>query len=266
MANLKEKQFEGKVALVTGAGTGIGKSTALVFAREGAKVVVNTRSNVKAAEEVVESIKAQGGEAAFVKGDISKETDVENMIEECVKLYGRLDFAVNNAGVGPDGARIPIEYLENYTEELWDSIVDINLKGSMFCMKHEIRQMLKQGGGSIVNISSVSAINTSYGFAGYNASKAGLIKLTHVAAAENATRNIRLNCIMPGPIQTPLLDNLLETDPTAAEMFAKRVPMRRIGQPEEVAEAAVWLCSDKASFITGHSLPVEGGMIMMVNE
>ena len=263
---MKEKQFSGKVALVTGAATGIGAAIAKAFALEGAKVVVNTRSNVKAGTAVMESIKALGGEATFIQGDISKEADVERLISECVRIYGRLDCAVNNAGVGPDGARIPIEYLENYTEELWDSIVDINLKGSMFCMKHEIRQMLKQGGGSIVNISSISAQNTSLGFAGYNASKAGLNKLTQVAAAECATRNIRLNTIMPGPIQTPLLDNLLETDPTAAEMFARRVPMRRIGQPEEIASVALWLCSDGASFVTGHAVPVEGGMSIWVNE
>jgi NAD(P)-dependent dehydrogenase (short-subunit alcohol dehydrogenase family) len=261
------KSLDGKVALVTGAATGIGRTIALTFAREGAKVVVNTRSNVKDGEAVVEEIKKAGGDAIFVKADVSKEAEVEAMIAETVKTYGRLDYAANNAGVGPDGKRLPIVDIDGYTEELWDAICDTNLKGAMFCMKHEIRQFLKQGGGSICNTSSVSALNTSPGFAAYNASKAGLCKLTQIAAVEYATRNIRANCVLPGPIKETLLtDNLLASDPGAADMFIRHVPMRRLGVPIEIAEMVVFLCSDKASFITGHSVPIDGGMTLMPND
>jgi NAD(P)-dependent dehydrogenase (short-subunit alcohol dehydrogenase family) len=260
-----EKIFDGKVALVTGAATGMGKAIAHLFAQKGAKVVVATRKNVVDGEAVAASIRAAGGEATFVRCDVSKEDEVEEMVRKTVELYGRLDFAANNAGVGPDGKRLPVVPISDYTEELWDAIMDTNVKGAMFCMKHEIRQMMKQGGGSICNTSSVSHMVANPGFAAYGASKSGLCKLTQIAAAECATKNIRVNCIMPGPTEDTLLfDNLTTTDPNAGVVFSKVVPMKRMGKPIEMAETVVWLCSDAASFITGHCVPVDGGMTMHV--
>lgn len=260
-----EKIFEERVALVTGAATGIGKAVAHLFAQKGAKVVVATRNNLQGGNAVVDSIKAAGGEATFIRCDVSKEVDVEEMVKKTVEIYGRLDYAANNAGVGPDGKRLPIATISEYTEELWDAIMDTNVKGAMFCMKHEIRQMMKQNYGAIVNTSSVSNLVANPGFAAYGASKAGLCKLTQIGAAECATSGIRINCIMPGPtMDTLLFDNLTATEPNAGAMFSRVVPMKRMGKPVEMAETVVWLCSDAASFITGHSIPVDGGMTMHV--
>jgi NAD(P)-dependent dehydrogenase (short-subunit alcohol dehydrogenase family) len=259
-------RFDGKVALVTGAATGIGRAIAFGFAREGARVIINTRSNVKAGEEVVAEIGAQGGEATFVQGDVSKESDVIRLIARTVEVYGRLDCAANNAGVGPDGVRLPVTDIKNYTEELWDNIVDINLKGVMFLMKHEIRQMLKQGGGSIVNTGSVAAMNTQWGFAAYHSSKAGVNKLSQIAAVEYAMENIRVNVVMPGPIGETLLTENLTKDPQQLANFTRKVVMHRLGKPSEVAAAVLFLASDEASFITGHAIPVDGGMTLVPNE
>ena len=260
-----EKIFNGRVALVTGAATGIGKSIALLFAQKGAKVVISTRKNVADGEAVVDSIKAIGGEASFIRCDVSKESEVEELIQKTVELYGRLDYAANNAGVGPDGKRIAVAHITEYTEELWDSIMDVNVKGALFCMKHEIRQMKKQSFGAIVNISSVAAFSTNLGFAAYGASKAGLCRLSQIAAAECATLGIRINCVLPGPTQdTLLLENLTASDPNMADVFSNMLPMKRMGLPLEMAETVAWLCSEASSFITGHNVPVDGGMLMHV--
>ncbi|MCL1829277.1 MAG: glucose 1-dehydrogenase [Oscillospiraceae bacterium] len=262
-----DRIFEGRVALVTGAATGMGKSIAKLFSEKGAKVVVTTRKNVTDGEAVANEICKAGGEAIFIRCDVSKENEVEDTIKKIVDKYGRLDYAANNAGVGPDGKRLPIAPISEYTEELWDAIMDTNVKGAMFCMKHEIRQMQKQKYGSIVNTSSVSNLVANPGFAAYGASKAGLCKLTQIAASECATLGIRVNCIMPGPtMDTLLFDNLTATEPNAGDMFSRAVPMRRMGKPIEMAETVVWLCSDASSFITGHSVPVDGGMTMQVIE
>lgn len=260
-----EKEFNGRVALVTGAATGMGKAIAMLFAEKGAKVVVATRKNVQDGEAVAKAIRDAGGEATFIRCDVSKEAEVEEMVRKTVELYGRLDFAANNAGVGPDGKRLPVVPISEYTEELWDAIMDTNVKGALFCMKHEIRQMQKQKFGAIVNTSSVSDLVANPGFAAYGASKSGVCKLTQIAAAECATQGIRVNCIMPGPTQDTLLfENLTTTDPEAGAMFSRVVPMKRMGKPSEMAEAVVWLCSEASSFITGHSVPVDGGMTMHV--
>jgi len=257
------KRFEGKAALVTGAGTGIGRGIAQAFAREGAAVLVTTRANVKAGQETVELIRQAGGRAEFFQCDVSKEKDVEAMVQKCVELYGRLDFAANNAGVGPDGVRLPVVELADYTEELWDAILDTNLKGAMFCMKYEIRQMKKQQFGVIVNTSSVGAITPAIGFSAYNASKAGLNMLTKGAALETAKSGIRVNCIMPGLTnETLLMKYLTDTKPNAEENFKSKVPLGRIATPQDMADAVVWLCSEQASFITGLELPVDGGLSM----
>lgn len=255
------KRFDGKVALVTGAASGIGRVGAQLFAREGAKVIVSTGSNIAGGEETVKLIKDAGGEAAFVKCDVSKEADVQAVVERCVSLYGRLDFAFNNAGIGPDGKRVPVLSIVETPEELWDSTLDINLKGVFLCLKYEMKQMMQQGYGAIVNTSSVGAVKPQPGFCAYTASKAGLNGLTKTAALEGAAHNIRVNTIMPGPTQDTLLfEYLTATDPEAKSGMEKDVPLRRLGYAEDMAEAVVWLCSDAASFITGQCLPVDGGI------
>jgi NAD(P)-dependent dehydrogenase (short-subunit alcohol dehydrogenase family) len=256
-----EKQFSGKVAVVTGAASGIGRVGAQFFAREGAKVVVTTRSNVAGGEETVKLIKDAGGEATFVKCDVSKEADVQAMVEKCVSLYGRLDYAFNNAGIGPDGERVPVMNIVDTTEEIWDSTIDINLKGVFLCLKYEMRQMIEQGGGAIVNTSSVGAVKPVPGFCAYTASKAGLNGITKTAALEGAPHNVRVNTIMPGPTQNTLLfEYLTGADPNMKDGMQSVIPLHRIAFPEDMAEAVVWLCSDAANFITGHCLPVDGGM------
>jgi NAD(P)-dependent dehydrogenase (short-subunit alcohol dehydrogenase family) len=254
-------RFSGKVALVTGAASGIGRSGARLFAREGAKVVVTTGSNVTGGEETVWLIKDAGGEATFVRCDVSKEADVRAMIEECVRLYGRLDFAFNNAGIGPDGKRVPVLDIVDMPEELWDRTIDINLKGVFLCLKYEMKQMMAQGGGAIVNTSSVGAVKPQPGFCAYNASKSGLGGLTRTAAIEGAKHNIRVNTILPGPTQNTLLfEYLTGTNPDVRDQMEDDVPLRRIGYPEDMAEAVLWLCSDLANFVTGQCIPIDGGI------
>jgi len=254
--------FEGKVALVTGGATGIGKVTAQYFAREGAKVLVSTRKNVADGEETVRLIKQAGGEARFVRCDVSKEDEVRAMVEECVAVYGRLDFAFNNAGVGPDGKRIPLYSIVDCPEEIWDVTLDTNLKGVFLCLKYEMKQMIKQGwGGVIVNTSSAAALRVDPDFCAYNSSKAGLTGLTRTAALEGGPHNIRVNAVLPGPIQNTLLwEYLTTTSPEESGKLVQQLPLGRIGFPEDVAEAVIWLCSDKASFITGQLLCVDGGL------
>jgi len=256
-----DKKFQGKVALVTGGASGIGKVTARIFAREGAKVIVSTDRNISGGEDTVRLIKEAGGEALFVKCDVSRAAEVESMVEKCVEAYGRLDYAFNNAGIGPDGKRVPVVNIADCPEEIWDRTIDINLKGVFLCMKYEIRQMLKQKYGAIVNTSSVGAMKPVPGFCAYSASKSGLIALTRTAALECATSGIRANVILPGPTeQTLLFEYLTGTHPEEREKMLNVVPMKRVAKPEDMAEAVIWLCSDEASFVTGHAMPVDGGM------
>jgi len=255
------KGFQGRVALVTGGASGIGKVTAQVFAREGAKVVIATDSNIKGGEETVRLIKAAGGEATFIKCDVTKATEVEALVDQTVKTYGRLDYAFNNAGIGPDGKRVPVVSIADCPEEIWDRTLDINLKGVFLCLKYEIRQMLKQKYGAIVNTSSTGAFKAVPGFAAYDASKSGLLGLSRVAAIECVTSGIRVNVICPGPTdRTLLVENLTSTILKGKEDMSNVVPMKRLAQPEEMAETVIWLCSDAASFITGQALSVDGGM------
>jgi NAD(P)-dependent dehydrogenase (short-subunit alcohol dehydrogenase family) len=258
------KKFDGRVALVTGGASGIGRVAAQIFAREGAKVVVATDANIEGGEETVKMIKKAGGEAAFVKCDVSQASDVEALVAKCVSLYGRLDYAFNNAGIGPDVKRVPIVNIVDCPEEIWDRTIAINLKGVFLCMKYEMRQMLKQKYGVIVNTSSVGALKPVPGFCAYNASKSGLLGLTKTAALEGAASGVRVNTVLPGPTDKTLLFKYLTgASPEVKQEMMNMIPMKRAGQPEDIAEAVIWLCSDAASFITGHVMPVDGGMTSM---
>ncbi len=249
-----KKMLEDKVALVTGGGSGIGRSTALAFSEEGAKVVV-ADVMVDGGEETVKLIKEAGGEAIFVKTDVSKAKEVEALIQKAVDEYGRLDCAFNNAGI--EGA---VTNLQDLSEEDWDRVISINLKGVWLCMKYEIPQMLEQGSGAIVNTSSIAGL-TGQGTIAYGASKHGVMGMTKVAALENAQTGIRVNAVCPAAVQTPMVENLMNADPNIKEYIENMQPMGRVGQPEEISQAVVWLCSDAASFITGHGLPIDGGLV-----
>ncbi|MHB8105443.1 MAG: glucose 1-dehydrogenase [Dehalococcoidales bacterium] len=258
------KKFYGKVALVTGGASGIGKVTAQIFAREGAKVIVTTDSNIKGGEETVKLIKDAGGEAAFVKCDVSKEADVKAMVGKCVSLYGRLDYAFNNAGIGPDVKRVPLVNIVDCPEDIWDRTIDINLKGVFLCLKYEMRQMFKQKYGAIVNTSSIGALKAVPGFCAYTASKAGLNGLTKTAALEGAPYKVRVNTIMPGPTRRTLLfENLNSGGTEQKNEGTDMIPLQRVAEPEDMAEAAIWLCSDVTSFITGQCLAIDGGLTVL---
>jgi NAD(P)-dependent dehydrogenase (short-subunit alcohol dehydrogenase family) len=257
-----DKMFKGKVALVTGASSGIGRGAALVFARKGAKVVVAADKNIKGGEETVSLIKATGGETFFVKCDISKTSDVKNMIDQCVQTYGRLDYAFNNAGVGADGKRLLNYDLINLPEEDWDRVIAVNLKGAWLCLKYEVMQMIKQKSGAIVFTGSVAGLKGAPGLGAYSATKFGLIGLARTAAREYARYSIRVNVICPGPtINTLLHENSSSTNPELAKEILTSIPLGRLGTPEDMVEAVVWLCSDASSYITGLAIPIEGGWI-----
>lgn len=247
-------QFAGKVALVTGGTAGIGRATALAFAREGAKVVIAGR-HVAEGEETIHFIKQQAGDALFVQTDVSKASDVEHVINTAVTTYGRLDYAVNSAGT--EGAIGPITTL---SEDGWERTIAINLKGTWLSLKAEVAAMLKQG-GAIVNIASVVGMVGLPGMTIYTASKSGVIGLTKAAALEYAKAGIRVNVVSPGGIDTEMLDRFLGGDQEVKQQQGSTIPLGRIGQPEEVAAAVIWLCSDAASFVTGHNLVVDGGYI-----
>ncbi|ETW96787.1 MAG: short-chain dehydrogenase [Candidatus Entotheonella factor] len=250
-------QLQDKVALVTGGASGIGRSTALTFAREGAKLVI-ADMNEEGGQQTVHMITENGGDATFVQVDVTRAAEVEAMIGKAVETYGRLDCAHNNAGVGSR----PRVVLHELPEESWDQVIDINLKGVWLCMKYEITQMLGQGGGAIVNTASIMGLVGSWSRSGaYNASKHGVLGLTKTAALEYAKLGIRVNAVCPGYIRTPLIDQTLSTQPDMEAEIISRHPVGRMGQPSEIAEAVVWMCSDAASFVTGHAMTVDGGYV-----
>lgn len=248
-----ETTFKNKVAIVTGGSSGIGRATAVAFAKKGAKVaVVDWIEN----NETVNLIKEFGSEAIFIKCDVSKTADVKAMVAKTIAAFGRLDYAFNNAGI--EGASAPTQ---DCTEENWDKTIGINLKGIWLCMKYEIPEILKQGKGAIVNCSSVAGLVGFSGLPAYVASKHGVIGLTKTAALEYATLGIRVNVVCPGVIQTPMIDRLTGKTKEAIEQFTGLEPLGRFGLPEEIAHAVVWLCSDEASFVTGHAMAVDGGFV-----
>lgn len=269
-----------KVGLITGGATGIGRATALAFAREGATVVIADILNDEG-QAVADCIEQQGGRAMFIPCDVSRAEQVEAMIQKIVATCGRLDCAFNNAGI--EGEAAPTG---ECSEANWDRVIAVNLKGVWLCMKYEIQQMRRQGGGAIVNAASVAGLVAERGLPAYAAAKGGVIQLTRTAAVEYAGCNIRINVVCPGVILTPMMeramcqmrvnammpgairwrlleritDGLLHLRPVQALCMSLMQPMGHPGQPEQVAEAVVWLCSECASFITGHSLVIDGGM------
>ena len=252
-------QLDTRVALVTGGGSGIGRASAVVFAREGAKVVV-ADVDEDGGQETVRIIEAAGGTARFVRADVSQAAEVAALVEQAVSTYGRLDCTLNNAGIQGD-----IKQTAECSQENWDRIIATNLTGVWLCMKHEIPHMLSQGGGVIVNTASNFGLVGSNGMPAYSASKHGVLGLTKTAALEYAKSGIRVNAVCPGPVQTPLVDKVLAAQPELGDQIIKaieaREPVGRMGRPEEIAEAVVWLCSDAASFVTGTAMSVDGGFV-----
>lgn len=257
MTQNARNRLDGKVAIVTGAGMGMGAATARVFADYGAKVIVSD-INARAGEETVASIVAAGGEARFILCDVGEETQVRDLVAGTVAAFGRLDCAVNNAAITPDS--LPIAEADM---EVWDRVIRIDLRAVMLCMKYQIRQLLAQGGGgAIVNVGSVSSVRPQPGNSAYVAAKHGVIGLTKTGSLEYAPHGIRVNAVLPGAIDTPMLRGALESSGHTEAEFAPALSLLgRFGRPEEVAEASAWLCSDAASYVTGHSLAAEAGYL-----
>ncbi|HXX42796.1 MAG TPA: SDR family oxidoreductase [Chthoniobacterales bacterium] len=248
------KEFEGKVALVTGGGSGIGRATALAFARDGAQVVIGNR-NVQRGEETVAMIRKTGGTASFKRTDVLVTKDIEALVNHAVKEYGGLDLAFNNAGVEGDVAPI-----DEQTEANYNAVMDVNVKGVWLSMKYEIPRMLERGGGAIVNCSSVAGLIGFPNMSIYMASKHAVIGLTKVAALEYSAKGIRINAVNPAVIDTEMVDRLAAGFGMSKEAdLVPLHPIGRIGRVEEIAAAVLWLCSTKSSFVTGHSLVVDGG-------
>lgn len=248
-------EYQDKVVLVTGGSYGIGRAAAIGFAKKGAKVSI-ADLDVERGEETLQCIKDAGGEAIFVKTDVSSEKDVKALVEKTVRTYGKLDCAFNNAGIHKDFVSTI-----DFTEEAWEEMINVNLKSVWLCMKYEIPQMLKQGKGAIVNTSSAAGLVGAPSNPAYPAGKHGVVGITKSTALEFARKGIRVNCVCPGPTRTGMNEALVATNPEMVKAMDQKVPMGRIGEPEEVAAAAMFLCSDEASYITGHALPVDGGIV-----
>jgi NAD(P)-dependent dehydrogenase (short-subunit alcohol dehydrogenase family) len=252
--DIMKKEFDGKVALVTGGGSGIGRATAVAFAREGAKVVIGNR-NAERGEETVSMIRDAGGTASFKRTDVVVAAEIEALVDHAVKTYGQLDVAFNNAGI--EGDVKPT--LVDQTEANYDAVMNVNVKGVWLSMKYEIPAMLKTGGGAIVNCSSVAGVIGFPGIGIYIASKHAVIGLTKTAALEFSAKGIRVNAVNPAVIDTEMVDRLADGMNMKKDDLNALHPIGRLGRVEEVAEAVLWLCSGKSSFVTGHSLIVDGG-------
>lgn len=250
------KRFENKVVLVTGGSSGIGNATAMALAREGAQTVIVADINAKALEETVETSRKQNLAMESMLLDVSKSENVEHMVRTVVDKYGRLDCAVNNAGI--EGDMMPTH---ECSEQNWDRVIDVNLKGIWLSMKYELLAMLPKGGGSIVNVSSTAGVGGLPRWPAYSAAKHGILGLTRTAALEYAKTGVRINAVCPGAIQTALLDRITALEPSIRDLYIQLEPVGRLGQPEEVAESILWLLSDQASFVTGHAMHVDGGFL-----
>ncbi|MEJ2110609.1 MAG: SDR family oxidoreductase [Acidobacteriota bacterium] len=248
-------EYQDKVVLVTGGAYGIGRAAAIGFIKRGAKVVI-ADIDAKRGEETLAIVRNLGGDAVFVKTDVASEADVQALVEETIETYGKLDCAFNNAGIHKQ-----FTSTVDFTAADWEEMINVNLKSVWLCMKHEIPQMLQQGKGAIVNTSSAAGLVGAPSNPAYPASKHGVVGLTKCTALEYARRGIRINCVCPGPVRTGMNEELAATNPEIVKAMDQKVPMGRIGEPEEVAAAAIFLCSDEASYITGHALPVDGGIV-----
>ena len=246
-----DKIFQDKVAIVTGGSFGIGRAAAIAFAKRGAKVMI---ADWVEDNETLNIIKGFGGEAIFFKCDVSDDINVRMMVDETIKSFGRLDFAFNNAGV--EGISAPTQ---DCTLENWEQTINVNLRGVWLCMRYQIPHMLKQNKGAIVNNASIAGLVGFPGIPAYVASKHGVLGLTKNAALENAKLGIRVNAVCPGVIKTPMVDRFTGKNKEVEKQFESMEPIGRMGQPEEVAEVVIWLCSDSASFVTGNTMAVDGG-------
>lgn len=248
--------LEGKIAIITGAGSGIGRATAKIFAREGARLLIADVA-ADAGAETLKALKDASADALFMRVDVSKSNEVEAMVAKAVETYGRIDCAFNNAGIEGEGA-----LTHKCSEENWHRVLSINLTGVWLCMKAEITQMLKQGGGgAIVNTSSLAGLVGSIGGPAYVAAKHGVAGLTRTAALEYGRHGIRVNAVCPGPIRTPMMQRIMHGSTEAEQRFIRSEPLKRFGEPEEIGETVAWLCSDRASYVTGLPMPVDGGAL-----
>ena len=247
-------RLEGKVVVITGAGGGIGRATALAFARAGAKVVVTDR-DARAGQETLQQVEALGATAMFIQTDVTQAAQVEAMVAQTVARFGRLDCAFNNAGIEEEHMR-----LADCNEDTFDRIMGVNVKGVWLCMKYQLAQMVAQGGGAIVNTASVAGLIGAPKMAAYSASKHAVLGLTKSAAVEYGRKNIRVNAVCPGVIRTVMYDRAVQADPKVGASAAQMHPVGRIGEADEVAAAVLWLSSDAASFVTGLAHTVDGGL------
>lgn len=246
--------FKGKIVLITGSGSGIGRATAIMFAEKGADIMVSD-INEKGGLETVELVKKTGQKAAFCKTDVSNLEQVKNLVKTTVDTFGKVDIAVNNAGIGGD-----FKVTHEYPVDNWDKVIAINQTGVFYCMQAELEQMVKQGGGAIVNIASIAGLKAQPYTAAYTAAKHAVVGLTKTAACEYARYKIRVNAVCPVFTMTPMVSDMLTIDPTFEKKLLRNIPLRRYGKPEDIANAIVWLCADETDFVTGHSMPVDGGM------
>jgi NAD(P)-dependent dehydrogenase (short-subunit alcohol dehydrogenase family) len=249
------QSFTDRVALVTGGASGIGRAAALAFAQSGAKVVVSD-INEAGADETVQMIDQASGEAKFIPADVTHQDEVATLIKAIVESYGQLDFALNNAGIA--GVRTNTA---DYPDDLWHRLIDVNLNGVWYCMKHEIRQMLIQGHGVIVNLASIAGLIGSPRLSAYAASKHAVVGLTKTAALEYIRKGIRINAICPAYTDTPMAQSMFEENPEFGRRLLAAIPAQRLGTPEEIAAAVLYMCSDEAAFMTGHTLVLDGGIV-----
>ena len=254
-----KNRLKDKVAVITGAGSGIGRATALLFASEGAKVVVHINNNISGGEKTVKIIKDKSGEAFCTKADISKKNEVEKMIDKVIRIYKKIDILVNNSGIGTSNS---LDTAVDITEEDWDNVINVNLKGTLLTSKYTIKKMIKKKKGSIVNVSSIRGLLGNPSLVSYCASKGGIVLLTRQMALDYAKYNIRVNCVCPGFTSTEMFEFYLSKQKNpeeARKIFSGMAPLNRIGTPEEIGAAILFLTSESSSFITGVALPVDGG-------